>query len=247
MIPAEGQLQALLLIPADHGDIPRPAKVSAPGAEPPRPDPSDRGTPQSPSAGEQAWQTWHTANEAYTAYQAAEARWEAYGGYESRLAEWAATFRPITGLTEAQYTNLRLVELARSARSCIAMELCGLDPEDGEAVTTWVDPDGTAYSARRIPDDVIRTAVGYLARAMYFDGASKWDDWMHSKFGADAEIDGKSSLDGEGRQSYLRDGPGREIVRETAMGPRGSSRLINASGAMRLIAPYVRRRLIEVL
>lgn len=246
MIPSEGQLQALYPIPRDHG-IEKPDEVTAPGAEPMRPDPSDRGTPQSPSAGEAAWQTWQTAHEAYTAYQAALSRYETYGGYTSRLAEWAATFRPITGLTAAQYTDARLVELARSARSCIAMELCGLDPEDGEAVTTWVDPDGTAYTARRIPDDVIRTAVGYLARAMFFDGAAKWDEWQMRKFEADAEIDGKSSLDGEGRQSYLRDGPGREIVRETAMGPRGSSRLINASGAMRLIAPYVRRRLIEVL
>ena len=82
---------------------------------------------------------------------------------------------------------------------------------------------------------------------MFFDGASKWDDWMHTKFQADLEDSGKSSLDGEGRQNYLEDGPDRWIVRDTAMGPRGSSRLINASGAMRLIAPYVRRRLIEVL
>lgn len=252
---------------ANPAPVALPDPVDPPGPEPPRPAVGARGTPEAPTADEATWQAWSTRNNAYTVYQGAAASYAQYelakaaydaylvadrayvnhGSYHLRLKEWGAEIRPVCGLTEMQYRDERLAALARSARACIAMELCGLDPLEGEETTSWTSLDGTIYTVRRIPDDVIRTAVGYLVRALYFDGVAKWDEWQSAKFGRELDTQGAATMDtADSRAGYLLEGPDPDAIRQMAMGPRGSQRLIRTSGALMLIAPYVRRRIVTV-
>ena len=219
-VPTEGLLQALYPIPRAPVEVKRPAE-------------GDRGTPQAPSAGEAKYQAYVTARNAYF----------------SAVKEWAAAFRPVTGLIEDQYQDERLAELARSARAMLAAELGDLSPADGGEYTEWTGPDGTAYHARRIPEDVMRVATGYLVRALHFDGISKGDVHFWSKADRHAAMADYTLSDSA---NYVKSGPdsgflGGDIRQAREQGPRGTNRLIDRSGAMRMIAPYVRRRLVEVL
>ena len=218
-VPTEGLLQALYPIPRAPVEVIRPPE-------------GDRGTTQVPSDGEAKYQ----------AYVAAR------GPYFSALSEWAAAFRPVTGLIEDQYKDDRLAELARSARAMLAAELGDLSPADGGEYTEWIGPDGTVYRARRIPDDVMRVATGYLVRALHFDGISKGDVFFWSKADRIAEMTDWTQSDSPGYVKSLPDNLQSGKIREhREQGPRGTNRLIDRSGAMRMIAPYVRRRLVEVL
>lgn len=219
MIPSEGELQALYEIPLPPDVVQRPAA-------------GDRGTAQQPSAGETAYQNYLSARATYL----------------GALNEWAVDFRPVTGLAKDQYSNEQLGDLARSARAMLAAELGSLSPADGNGVaTTWTAPDGTTYSVRRLPMGVMQTATAYLVRAMFYDGISKGDVYFWSKADRYAEFVDWTKSDSAG---YVESSPDNlhtgRIRREREMGPRGTNRLIDRSGALRMIAPYVSRRLVQV-
>ena len=241
VVPTEGQLQALFWIPSIAE---RPVAVARPSGWNlnAAPDQDFTGTPGS----------------------AAETAWLAYGAYLTadrdfllRRSQWFHDFRGETGLGTDRYNERQLTALARSARAVLAAELCGVEPSSGEATDTWTDPTGAVHTVRALPAGLFGTAVGYLARAMWYDGVSKGDMayWLKvdalTKMWAPESPDGGSEVNGESISAVNRSPDSQYWTRgpeesERAAGPAGTERMVERSGAMRMIAPYVRRRLVEV-
>lgn len=238
VVPTNGQLQALYWIPSESE---RPAAVQRPSGWDPSMGAAQQfaGTPG--SAAETAW----------TAYQAYVRTLNDYG---KRERAWHEDFRALTGLAR-NYEDRQLRGLARAARAVLAAELLGLDANEGEATTSWVDPSGAAHTVRALPEGVFQTAVGYLARAMFYDGVTRGDAAYWEKVSAvtaawTREADGETV--GADSSSALNRTPGAEFWQrgpddhDRTRGPAGTERMVERSGAMRMIAPYVRRRLVEV-
>lgn len=160
---------------------------------------------------------------------------------------WARSFRPQTGLGFHKYNDVQLARLARTARAMLAAELLGLDPVQGEESDEWTDGEGTVFRVRKLPAGVFATAVGYLVRALYFDGSSKGDDefWGKVKQYRKQVLGPQATT--PAYQSLMQNTPDVAVTEDREIGPAGTGRMIEKSGALRMIAPYVRRRLVAVL
>lgn len=171
----------------------------------------------------------------------------AYNSALAAMDAWARSFRPQTGLGFHKYNDVQLARLARTARSLLAAELLGVDPAPGDEADEWTDPEGTVFRVRKIPAGVFATAVGYLVRALYYDGASKGDDEFWGKVKQFRKWQAGEQSGPAQLEARLNNLPDVSVTREREFGPAGTGRMIEKSGALRMIAPYVRRRLVEVL
>lgn len=232
-----GQLQALY-------------ELDLPPVEPDRPPPGQRGTPSAPTPGEMTWQAWLKELRAWEA---------ANDAFENR---GLRTLRTYIGAHDGKYDGNDLYRILLAARSMVAAELIVLTPAADDESVTWRDTrprtisDGT-FSCRAFPAGVIESAIGYLARALYFDGVSKGDVHFWTKMGQAATLRVPHVLgDDPGAERGADDGayadisdrmPGPELQASRERGPAGTNRLIEASGARRILAPHIRRQVLEVL
>lgn len=171
-------------------------------------------------------------------------------GYNSALAAmdaWARSFRPETGLGFHKYNDVQLARLARTARSMLAAELLSLDSAPGEESDEWTDGEGTVFRVRKLTAGVFATAVSYLVRALYYDGVSKGDYEFWSKVKQFRKWQAEPQAGPSQLEARLNNLPDVSVTREREFGPAGTGRMIEKSGALRMIAPYARRRLVEVL
>ena len=222
-LPTEDELQALYPLPVGPYDF-----EDGPPAVPP----ADPDNPDDPAT--------MRAREARARYATLVAR-------NLREREvWLLKFRNLCKLPSEAYAYGTLLEIARSARASLAAELIDLTPRPGEATSSYVNPAGLTTTVRAVPP--FETALALWCRSV-------WDS------GIDLPRIGYPQTELESQEATIQrvksrgeDMSATDMAAKSALAsPRGreagvigSARAITTSGAMRVLAPFIRRSLVQV-
>ena len=166
----------------------------------------------------------------------------------SQLEKWWRGFRNAAKLPVEAYGVGTLLGIARAGRVALAHELISLAPRQGDLTTTYTNAAGVVTTVRAVP--VFEQALALWCRSIWDSGINlpvrgypqfKLDHEQlildRAKDGGGDNSVGLASVDA---RAALGNPQGREA------GVVGVTKSITTSGAMRLLAPFVRRSIVEV-
>ena len=152
--------------------------------------------------------------------------------YRAAVTRRASDARSFIGVGEHQYSDDRVIKILETARRMAASVLVDVSPEEGAETRTYTS-EGRDHVVRAVPLDALEPAIYYIARALYFDGLSKADEVALAE--RHAKTSGPDATE-----------PGIYHPPVFAGGPAGTNRLVDRSGAGRMLAPFIRRSVTEV-